>query len=74
MTRTLPVALELVDRYYVTDPWTVSCTEATLRVAAHLLTNQQHPLGIVGGDLGPVYLRTRLPDVDRLLTPRGGFA
>jgi len=70
----LPVAAQLVERYYVCDPWTESHSYAQLLTAAYLLSARQAPSGLVGGDLGAVYLPTRLPVVDRLLRRRGDFA
>ena len=74
VVRVLPVALELLERYYVTDPWTVACSEATLHACGYLLAGQSNPTGLVSSDFGAVYLPMRLPVLDRLLTRRGGFA
>lgn len=74
VVRVLPVAAELLERYYVTDPWTDACSEAQLHVAAYLLAAQQSPSGLVDGGVGVMYLPARLPVVDRLLPRRGGFA
>ena len=74
VVRVLPVAAQVLERYYVCDPWTASHSEAQLHVAAHLLAAQTNPTGLVPGDLGAMYLPQKLPIVDRLLTRRGGFA
>jgi len=74
VVRVLPVAQELLERYYVTDPWTAACSEATLHACGYLLAGQSNPTGLVSSDFGAVYLPMRLPVLDRLLTRRGGFA
>jgi len=74
VVRVLPVAQELLERYYHCDPWTPLHTEACLHVCGYLLAAQSNPTGLMPNDLGAVYLPTRLPVVDRLLTRRGGFA
>jgi len=66
-------ALVVLDRYYVTDPWTDAHTLACKHVGRWLLQARQGDL-VDGGDLGTVYLPDRMKAVDRLIDRRCGFA
>ena len=66
-------SLVILDRYWHTDPWTGATALAQKHVGRWLLQARQGDL-VDAGDLGTVFLPSRLPAVDKLIDRRGGFA
>lgn len=66
-------SLTILDRYWHADPWDATAALAQKHVGRWLLQARQGDL-VDAGDLGTVFLPSRLPAVDKLLDRRGGFA
>lgn len=66
-------SLVVLDRWWITDPWTDTHNLAQKHVGRWLLQARQGDL-VDAGDLGTVFLPTRLPVIDKLLDRKPGLA